>query len=171
MNRTKFRRGQPNTALTVHGSFTIHGPWCWYANIAKWKNVLNMGYTNPKSFSKLVHLFWTSVPPSGDCSNQLSAWWCALTTNFGEVPRGGARGEGPEGRGPRGGARGAAPSCVHIMQTIATPIYQHYIIIIVIHVFVQTKKHKRTATDHLYINSLHIHRNHKPYLVTLLVKI
>ena len=26
MNRTKSRRGQPYTALTVHGLFTIHGP-------------------------------------------------------------------------------------------------------------------------------------------------
>ena len=44
--------------------------------------MLNMGYTNHKSFSNLVHFFWTSVPPSGDYSNQLSAWSCALTTNF-----------------------------------------------------------------------------------------
>ena len=26
MNRTKSRRGQPNTALTVHGLLTIQGP-------------------------------------------------------------------------------------------------------------------------------------------------
>jgi len=26
MNRTHTRRGHPNTALTVHGLFTIHGP-------------------------------------------------------------------------------------------------------------------------------------------------
>jgi len=26
MNRTKSRRGQPYSALTVHGLFTIHGP-------------------------------------------------------------------------------------------------------------------------------------------------
>ena len=39
-------------------------------------------YTNPKSLSNLVHFFWTSVPPSGDCSNQLSAWSYAFTRNF-----------------------------------------------------------------------------------------
>ena len=25
--------------------------------------MLNMCYTNPKSFSNLVHFFWTSIPP------------------------------------------------------------------------------------------------------------
>ena len=47
MNRTKSRRGQPNTALTVHGLLTIHGPNLnGYANVAKCKNVLNIGYIN-----------------------------------------------------------------------------------------------------------------------------
>ena len=32
---------------------------CWYATIEKWKNVLNMGYINHKSFGNLVHFFWT----------------------------------------------------------------------------------------------------------------
>ena len=41
-----------------------------------------MGYTNPGSFSNLVHFFWTSIPSKGDYSNQLSVWSCALTTNF-----------------------------------------------------------------------------------------
>ena len=44
--------------------------------------MLNMGYTNPKSCSNLFHFFWTSIPSKGDYSNQLSAWSCALTTNF-----------------------------------------------------------------------------------------
>ena len=49
MNGTKSRRGQPNTALTVHGLLTIHGSNLnVYANIAKCKNVLNMGYINHK---------------------------------------------------------------------------------------------------------------------------
>ena len=47
MNRTKSRRGQPNTALTVHGLLTIHDSnFNLYANIAKCNNVLNMGYIN-----------------------------------------------------------------------------------------------------------------------------
>ena len=50
MNRAKYKRGQLNTALTVHGLLTIHGPNLnWYANIVKCKNVLNMGYINHKN--------------------------------------------------------------------------------------------------------------------------
>ena len=50
MNRTKSRRGQPNTALTVHGLLTIPGPNLHgYAHIAKCKNVLNIGYIKKKN--------------------------------------------------------------------------------------------------------------------------
>ena len=50
MNRTKSRRGQTNTALTVHGLLTIPGPNLHgYANIAKCKNVLNIGYIKKKN--------------------------------------------------------------------------------------------------------------------------
>ena len=49
MNRTTSRRGQPNTALSVHGLLTIHGPNLnLYATVAKCKNLLNMGYINLK---------------------------------------------------------------------------------------------------------------------------
>ena len=47
MNRTKSRRGQPNTVLTVHGLLTVHGP-----NF-NCKNVLNMGYI----YHKKMNLF------------------------------------------------------------------------------------------------------------------
>jgi len=107
MNRTQSRRGH----LILHWQYMVYLRYtvlCWYANIAKWTNVLNMGYTNPKSFGNLVHYFWKSVPPCGYCSNQLSAWLCALTTSFvglgiisrrfmgygGMVPRGEGQGEG-----------------------------------------------------------------------------
>ena len=72
-------------SLILHWQYMVYLRYtvlCWYENIAKWKNVLNMGYTSPKSFSNLAHFFWTSIPPSGDYSNQLSACSCALTTNF-----------------------------------------------------------------------------------------
>ena len=41
MNRTKSRRGQPNTALTVHGLLTIPGPNLHgYAHITKYAAVV-----------------------------------------------------------------------------------------------------------------------------------
>ena len=47
MNRKRSRRGQPNTSLTVHGLSTRHGlNLNRYANIAKFKNALSMGYIN-----------------------------------------------------------------------------------------------------------------------------
>ena len=59
MNRKKSRWGQPNTALPLHGLFTIHGPnLCWYVNIAKCKNVLNMGYI----YHKKNNIFQNKLP-------------------------------------------------------------------------------------------------------------
>ena len=80
MNRTKSRRGQPNTTLTVHGLFTIHGSMliCKYCKV---EECGKHGLYKPYSFSKLVHFCWMSGSPSGDCSNQLSAWSCPLTTH------------------------------------------------------------------------------------------
>ena len=47
MNSTTSRRGDNITALAVHGLLTIHGPNLnGYANVAKCKNVLNIGYIN-----------------------------------------------------------------------------------------------------------------------------
>ena len=49
MNSTTSRRGDNITALAVHGLLTIHGPNLnGYANVAKCKNVLNIGYINHK---------------------------------------------------------------------------------------------------------------------------
>ena len=54
-------------SLILHWQYKVYLRYtvlCWYAHIAKWKNVLNMGFTNPKSFSnvsKLVHFFCRSI--------------------------------------------------------------------------------------------------------------
>ena len=45
MNRTKSWRGQPNTALAVHGLLTIHGPnlnWYWNWSLFGWFTFVEM---------------------------------------------------------------------------------------------------------------------------------
>ena len=64
MNRTKSRRGQPYTALTVHGLFTIHGPVDMQI-LQSGRMYYTWAIQTPNIFSKLVHFFWTSIPPSG----------------------------------------------------------------------------------------------------------